>query len=46
MVNAGLNGAQPAILAEQLRTTIPAVYQLHYRANQLLRDCLTKENLS
>lgn len=45
VVNAGLSGAQPAILAEQLRTSIPAVYQLHYRANQLLRDCLTKENL-
>jgi hypothetical protein len=25
---------------------VPAIYQLHYRANQLLRDCMTKESHS
>jgi len=43
VVHAGLDGARPAALAEELRTTVPAIYQLHYRANQLLRECMTKE---
>lgn len=43
VVHAGLEGARPATLAEELRTTVPAIYQLHYRANQLLRECMTKE---
>ena len=43
VVHAGLDGARPARLAEELQTTVPAIYQLHYRANQLLRDCMTKE---
>lgn len=43
VVHAGLEGARPAALAEELQTTVPAIYQLHYRANQLLRDCMTKE---
>jgi RNA polymerase sigma-70 factor (ECF subfamily) len=43
IVHAGLDGARPATLAEELHTTVPAIYQLHYRANQLLRDCMTKE---
>jgi RNA polymerase sigma-70 factor (ECF subfamily) len=43
VVHAGLEGARPAALAEDLQTTVPAIYQLHYRANQLLRDCMTKE---
>ncbi len=43
VVHAGLEGAKPTLLAEELGTTVPAIYQLHYRANQLLRDCLTKE---
>jgi RNA polymerase sigma-70 factor, ECF subfamily len=43
VVHAGLDGARPAALAEELQTTLPAIYQLHYRANQLLRDCMTKE---
>jgi RNA polymerase sigma-70 factor (ECF subfamily) len=46
VVHAGLEGARPAALAEQLQTTVPAIYQLHYRANQLLRDCMTKESHS
>ena len=43
VVHAGLEGARPAALAEDLQTTVPAIYQLHYRANQLLRDCMNKE---
>lgn len=43
VVHAGLEGARPSALAEDLQTTVPAVYQLHYRANQLLRDCMTHE---
>jgi RNA polymerase sigma-70 factor (ECF subfamily) len=43
IVHAGLDGARPAALAEELQTTVPAIYQLHYRANQLLRECMTKE---
>lgn len=43
VVHAGLEGARPAALAEDLQTTVPAIYQLHYRANQLLRECMTKK---
>jgi RNA polymerase sigma-70 factor (ECF subfamily) len=43
VVHASLEGARPATLAEDLQTTVPAIYQLHYRANQLLRDCMNKE---
>lgn len=43
VVHAGLDGARPAALAAELQTSVPAIYQLHYRANQLLRDCMTKE---
>ena len=43
VVHAGLDGARPAALAGELRTTVPAIYQLNYRANQLLRECMTKE---
>lgn len=43
IVHAGLDGVHPAALAEELQTTVPAIYQLHYRANQLLRECMTKE---
>jgi RNA polymerase sigma-70 factor, ECF subfamily len=42
-VHSGLEGARPAALADDLQTTVPAIYQLHYRANQLLRDCMNKE---
>ena len=40
---AGLHGGRPAELAKELSTSIGAIYNLHYRANQLLRDCLQKE---
>ena len=43
IVHAGLEGARPSAMADELQTTVPAIYQLHYRANQLLRDCMTKE---
>jgi RNA polymerase sigma-70 factor (ECF subfamily) len=43
VVRAGLDGYKPAALAEELATTVGAVYNLHYRANQLLRECVKKE---
>ncbi len=43
VVHAGLEGARPAALAQELETTVPAIYQLHYRANQLLRECMRKD---
>jgi len=42
VVRAGLDGERPAELARELSTTVGAVYNLHYRANQLLRECLKK----
>jgi RNA polymerase sigma-70 factor (ECF subfamily) len=43
VVRAGLDGDKPADLAEEFVTTVGAIYNLHYRANQLLRDCVQKE---
>jgi RNA polymerase sigma-70 factor (ECF subfamily) len=43
VVRAGLDGNRPVEVAAALSTTVGAVYNLHYRANQLLRDCLKKE---
>jgi RNA polymerase sigma-70 factor (ECF subfamily) len=43
IVHAGLEGARAAQLAQDFRTTPGAIYQLHYRANQLLRACLQRE---
>jgi RNA polymerase sigma-70 factor (ECF subfamily) len=43
VVRAGLDGDKPAALAEALATSVAAVYNLHYRANQRLRACLQKE---
>lgn len=43
VVRAGLDGAKPAAVAAELLTSVTAVYSLHYRANQLLRECLRKE---
>jgi len=40
VVHAGLDGDKPADLAGELNTTVGAIYRLHYRANQLLRDCM------
>ncbi len=43
VVRAGLDGYKPAELAEEFVTSVGAIYNLHYRANQLLRDCVQKE---
>ena len=43
VVRAGLNGVRPAEVASAMATTVGVVYNLHYRANQLLRACLQKE---
>jgi RNA polymerase sigma-70 factor (ECF subfamily) len=42
VVRAGLNGNKAAELAAELGTTAGVIYNLHYRANQLLRECLQK----
>src|SRR5262245_57594613 len=43
VVRAGLDGDKPAELAEALSTTVGVIYNLHHRANQLLRECVQKE---
>jgi RNA polymerase sigma-70 factor (ECF subfamily) len=43
VVRAGLDGDKPAEVAKALSTTVGVVYNLHHRANQLLRECLRKE---
>ncbi len=40
VVRAGLDGDKPAEIAQELCTTVGVVYNLHCRANQLLRECL------
>jgi RNA polymerase sigma-70 factor (ECF subfamily) len=42
VVRSGLDGERPAELAKALCTTVGVVYNLHYRANHLLRKCLEK----
>jgi RNA polymerase sigma-70 factor (ECF subfamily) len=42
VVRAGLDGDKPAELAKALSTTVGVIYNLHHRANQLLRQCLQK----
>jgi RNA polymerase sigma-70 factor (ECF subfamily) len=42
VVRAGLDGDRPAELARALSTTVGVIYNLHHRANQLLRECLRK----
>jgi RNA polymerase sigma-70 factor (ECF subfamily) len=44
VVRGGLDGDKPAALAETLDTSVGAIYNLHYRANQLLRTCMQKES--
>jgi RNA polymerase sigma-70 factor (ECF subfamily) len=34
VIRAGLDGDKPAVLAEALATSVGAIYNLHYRANQ------------
>lgn len=43
VVRAGLEGGRAAALAEELSTSVGAVYTLHYRAGQLLRECARQE---
>ena len=38
-----LDGEKAESLAREMRSTVGAIYNLHYRANQLLRDCVRKE---
>jgi RNA polymerase sigma-70 factor (ECF subfamily) len=42
VVRAGLDGDKPAEVARALSTTVGVIYNLHSRANQLLRDCLER----
>jgi RNA polymerase sigma-70 factor (ECF subfamily) len=42
IVRAGLDGDKPAELAAALSTTVGVIYNLHHRANQMLRECLRK----
>jgi RNA polymerase sigma-70 factor (ECF subfamily) len=42
VVRGGLDGEKPAELAKALSTTVGVIYNLHSRANQLLRQCLQK----
>lgn len=43
VVRAGLEGVKAAALAEELNTSVGAIYNLHYRANSLLRECVARE---
>lgn len=43
VVRAGLDGTKAAALARELATSVGAVYNLHYRANGLLRECVKEE---
>lgn len=42
-VQGGLEGVAPSEIATNLKTSVAAVYQMHWRAHQLLRDCLARE---
>jgi RNA polymerase sigma-70 factor (ECF subfamily) len=42
VVRAGLGGTRPAEVAQALGTTVGVVYNLHHRANRLLRECLQR----
>jgi len=43
IVRGGLDGERPIELADSLSTTVGVIYNLHHRANRLLRECLTRE---
>lgn len=40
VVRAGLDGVKAVETAQRMGTTVGVVYNLHYRANQLLRECV------
>jgi RNA polymerase sigma-70 factor, ECF subfamily len=43
VVRAGLAGEKPKALAEEFLTSVGAIYNIQYRANQLLRECMQRE---
>ncbi|MCR9197619.1 MAG: sigma-70 family RNA polymerase sigma factor [Planctomycetaceae bacterium] len=43
VVRHGLEGAKASALASSMNTSVGAVYNLQYRANGLLRECLDQE---
>ena len=43
VVRSGLSGVNASSLAEEQETTTGAIYTLHYRANKLLRTCVSNE---
>ncbi|WP_044300667.1 sigma-70 family RNA polymerase sigma factor [Rhodopirellula sallentina] len=43
VVRAGLEGTKAAALAEELSTSLGAIYNLNYRASSLLRECVKAE---
>lgn len=43
VVRSLLDGSKAAALAEEMRTSTGAIYQLQYRALGLLRDCINQE---
>jgi RNA polymerase sigma-70 factor (ECF subfamily) len=44
VVRAGLDGDKPAEVARELSTTVGVIYNLHHRANKLLRECLNRKD--
>ncbi|TWU59242.1 ECF RNA polymerase sigma factor SigW [Rubripirellula tenax] len=43
VVRAGLDGTKAASLAAELSTSLGAIYNLNYRANSMLRQCVEEE---
>ncbi|SMP38608.1 RNA polymerase sigma-70 factor, ECF subfamily [Neorhodopirellula lusitana] len=43
VVRAGLDGTKAPALASELATSVGAIYNLHYRANGLLRECVKEQ---
>lgn len=43
VVQYGLDGVKATVLAEKMNTTVGAVYNLQYRANTRLRECMKTE---
>ncbi|MCO8120637.1 sigma-70 family RNA polymerase sigma factor [Stieleria sp. TO1_6] len=43
VVRAGLDGQKAKSVAAEMSSSVGAVYNLHYRANELLRQCVQKE---
>jgi len=43
VVRAGLGGTKASKLATELSTSVGAIYNLNYRANSMLRACVTEE---